>query len=223
MKNSQWINKLSILLLLFPPLVFGADLSAYRGFQFGMNLSAAVKHSGMDRSEVITTHQRPARIEELRWNPERFSGTSGELDPVQHVLFSFYNGRLFRMVVDYDNLKTEGLSVGDIIEAMSVRYGTATRPSEQTFLASASFSQGVKVLARWEDPDYAVNLVQSPYGSGFGLIAFSKRLDGLAQVSIATGIQLDEQEAPQRQKMESQNAQGKLDKARVVNRLHFRP
>jgi hypothetical protein len=34
---------------------------------------------------------------------------------------------------------------------------------------------------------------------------------------------LHEQEAPQRQKMEEQNAQGKLDKTRLVNKTHFRP
>jgi len=79
------------------------------------------------------------------------------------------------------------------------------------------------VVARWEDADYSLNLVQAPYGSKFGLIAFSKRLDGLAQAAIATGMHLDEQEAPQRQKMEEQNAQTKLDETRLVNKPHFRP
>ena len=223
MIRARSMNKLPLLLLLFSPLLSGADLSTYRGFQFGMSLSAAVKHSGMDISEVTTTQQRPARIEELAWNPERFSGASGDIDPVQQVLFSFYNGQLFRMVVDYDNQKTEGMSVSDIIEAMSVQYGPATRPAVETLLPSASFSRGVMVVARWEDADYSLNLVQSPYGLRFGLIAFSKRLDGLAQAAIATGIHLDDQEAPQRQKVEEQNAQSKLDKTRLVNIPHFRP
>jgi hypothetical protein len=84
----------------------------YRGFQFGVSLSAAVKHSGMDVSEVTVIHERPARIQELSWRPVRFS--SSDTAPVEQVLFSFYNGQLFRMVVDYDNQKTEGLSVHDI-------------------------------------------------------------------------------------------------------------
>jgi hypothetical protein len=225
MKKARIIHKLPLLLLLFSPLLrgAGADLSTYRGFQFGMSLNEAVKHSGMDRSEVTTIHERPARIEELAWNPGRFSSVSRDTDPVQHVLFSFYNGQLSRMVIDYDTDKTNGLSSDDIIEAVSTSYGAALRPPTETLLPSASFSEGVKVMARWEDADYSINLVQSPYGLRFGLIAFSKRLDSLAQASIASGVQLDEQEAPQRQKLKEQNAQNKLDKTRLVNKPRFRP
>lgn len=73
MISARPIDKLALFFLLFPPLLLGVDLSTYRGFQFGMSLSAAVKHSGTDMSEVATIHQRPARIEELAWNPERCS------------------------------------------------------------------------------------------------------------------------------------------------------
>ena len=224
MKKARLINRLPLILLVFSPLLCGADLSTYRGFQLGMGLNAAVKHSGMDMSEVTLIHERPARIQELTWNPERFSGASRGTDPVEQVLFSFYSGQLYRMVVDYDHQKTEGLSVEDIIEAVSATYGsTGFRPAVKTFLPSASFSEGVMVVARWEDGDYSLDLVQSPYGSRFGLIARSKRLDGLAQSAIAAGIHVDEQEAPQRQKAEEQNAQNKLDMARLANKPHFRP
>ncbi len=223
MKKFRSINKLSLLALVLSLLLSGADLSTYRGFQFGMGLNAAVKHSGMDVSEVTTIHQRPARIQELTWNPGRFSGAFRDTDPVEQVVFSFYNGQLFRMTVDYDNEKTEGLSVQDMMDSISAKYGTALRPVVETLLPSTTFNEGVTVVARWEDADYSFNLVQSPYGSRFGLIAFSKRLDGLAQAAIVTGMHLDEQEAPQRQKVEEQNAQDKLDQTRLVNKPHFRP
>ncbi len=221
MKRARSINNLPLLVVLFSSLVSAADLSTYRGFQFGMSLSAAVKHSGMDVSEVTVIHERPARIQELSWRPARFA--LSDTDPVEQVAFSFYDGQLFRMVVDYDNQKTEGLSVHDMIEAISAIYGRAMRPAVETSLPSASFSEGVGVIARWEDADYSLNLVQSPYGLRFGLIAFSKRLDGLAQTAITTGIHLDEQGDPERQKMEEQNVQRKLDKTRLVNKPHFRP
>jgi hypothetical protein len=223
MKKACPINRLPLLLLVFSPLLCGSDLSTYRGFQFGMGLNAAVKHSGMEISEVISTHERPARIQELTWRPERFSGASRDTDPVEQVLLSFYDGQLCRMVVDYDRQKTEGLSVQDIIEAVSATYGTASRPLVETLLPSVSLSEGLKVVARWENADYSVDLVQSPYGSKFGLIALSKRLDGLAQAAIATAIHMDEQEAPQRQKVAEQNAQNKLDTTRLVNKPRFRP
>jgi hypothetical protein len=223
MKKTRLINNLPLFLLVFSPLLCGADLSTYRGFQFGMGLNAAVKHSGMDISEVTLIHERPARIQELTWKPERFSGASRDTDPVEQVLFSFYNGQLLRIVVDYNHEKTEGLSVQDIIEAISATYCTAFRPVLEAFLPSASFIEGVRVVARWEDGDYSLDLVQSPYGSRFGLIALSKRLDGLAQAAIATGIHLDEQEAPRRQEAAEQNAQNKLDTTRLVNKPHFLP
>lgn len=223
MKRVCSINKLPVLVLLFSPVLSGSDLSTYRGFQFGISLDAAVKRSGMDMSEVTTVHQRPARIQELTWNPERFSGTSGDTDPVQQVVFSFYNGQLFQIVVNYDNQKTDGLTAEDMIEGISLRYGTATRPAVQTVLPSDSFSEGVTIIARWEDAEYSFSLAQSPYGSGFALIALSKHLNALAEAAIATGIQMDAQEAPDRQKAEEQNAQSKSDKMRLVNKGHFRP
>jgi hypothetical protein len=75
--------------LLFAPFTSAADLSTYRGFQFGMSLSAAVKHSGMDASEVALIRARPVRIHELSWRPARFS--LSDTDPVEQVTFTFYN------------------------------------------------------------------------------------------------------------------------------------
>jgi hypothetical protein len=223
MKRVCSIYTLPLLLLLSSPLLSGSDLSTYRGFQFGMGLNAAVKHSGMDISEVTVIHERPARIQELTWNPERFSGASGDTDPVQQVVFSFYNGQLFRMVVNYDAEKTDALSAEDIVHAISAQYGIARHPTGETLLPSAVFSEGVTVVACWADPEYSFNLAQSPYGSTFELIAFSKHLNGLAEAAIATGIQMDAEEAPERQKAEEQNAQTKSDKTRLVNKGHFRP
>jgi hypothetical protein len=221
MKRAWSIKGPYLLALFLIPSLSAADLSTYRGFQFGMNLNSAAKHSGMDVSEATVIHERPARIQELNWRPSRFS--SGGTDPVEQVLFSFYNGQLFRMVIDYDSERTEGLTAEDVIKAVSAVYGTAVRPVAGTTLPSASFSEGVTVIARWDSAEYSFNLAQSPYGSGFELIAFSKPLDGLAQAAMTTGTRLDEQEAPQRLKDKEQNAQGELDKARLANKAHFRP
>jgi hypothetical protein len=223
MKRARWIIILPLAVLFLSRLLSGADLSTYRGFQFGMTLNSAVQHSSMDPSEVTLLHQRPARIEELSWMPERFSGAGGEMDPVKQVLFSFYNGQLFRMVVDYDADRTKGMSVQDLIEAISAQYGTATRPVADALLPSRSFSKTAILMARWENADYLFSLVQSPYGSGFELIALCKRLDGMAQEAIASGKRLDDQERPQRQKIDKQNVQDRLEKVRLANRMHFRP
>ena len=221
MKRICSINNLRLLLSLLSPLLSAADLSTYRGFQLGMSVNAAVKHSGMDAAEVTTIHQRPARIQELLWRPMRFG--AHEMDPVEQVLFSFYNGQLFRMVVDYESQKTEGLSADDIIEAVSVKYGAAHKPGVTMVLPSHFSEDTVQVVARWDDADYSLNLVQLPYASTFRLLILSRALNGLAEAAVADGIRLDTEEAPQRQKMKEQDAQTELDKARLVNKEHFRP
>jgi hypothetical protein len=185
MNRARLINKLPLLLLLFAPRLCGADLSSYRGFQFGMSVTAAVKHSGMDASEVTMIHERPARIEELAWPPGRFSSTGS--DPVEQVLFSFYNGQLFRMVVSYDADKTKGLTSQDIIDALSTKYGTPTRPGITLVLPSQFSEDIVQVVARWEDTDYLFSLLQLLYRYSFQLVIVSKRLNALADNAVAEG------------------------------------
>ena len=113
------------------PLLFGVDLSTYRGFQLGMNLPAVGKLADTKPAETKMIHQRPAVIEELEWRPRRFPGVPPETDPVKDVIFGFYNGQLFRMVVNYDRYRTEGLTTEDMIEAISTTYGPAAQPDAE--------------------------------------------------------------------------------------------
>jgi hypothetical protein len=221
MKTVRLSNRLPLLFLLFSPFLAGADLSTYRGFRLGTTLTAVVKYSGRDVSEVTTTHQRPARIEELRWRPLRFSSIGA--DPVEEVLFSFYNGQLFRILVDYDTDKTKGLTSEDIIEAVSTKYGTPMKPAGPMVLTSQFSSDTVEVVARWEDVEYSFNLVQAPYESTYKLLILSKHLNALADAALAEGKRLDIEEAPARLKLEELNATTSLNKDRQANKGNFRP
>jgi hypothetical protein len=211
------------------PLINAPDLSRYREFQLGMNLLVVAKQADMEPSEVRVIHQRPAVIQELEWRPPRSLGLSPQADPVSAVLFSFYNGELFRMVVNYDRYRTEGLTDEDMVEAISTQYGTATRPDAKIILFSSFqvYNDSEKVIARWEDSQYSFNLFRSSYQPTFGMLVFSKRLDRLAQAAIAEAIRLDEQQAPQREaerqrKQDEENRAGQ-EKARLVNKVAFRP
>ena len=68
---------------------------------------------------------------------------------------------------------------------------------------------------------------QSSIQSTFGLVAYSKRLDALAQASSVEAIRLDQQEAPQReierQKKKGDENRAQQEKARKANKLPFRP
>ena len=211
---------------LLAPLAPAADLSSYREFQFGMKLPAVIKQVGMNPSEVKVFHQRPALIQDLEWQPGRYPGASPDADPLKNIVFSFYNGELFRMVVNYDRYKTEGLTADDIAAAISAKHGPATRPDAEIVFPSI-FNESVKVVARWEDPEYAFNLVRSSYQPGFAIVMHSKRLDAFAQTAVTEALRLDEKEAPQREadlqkKQEAENLV-KEAKARLANKAGFRP
>jgi hypothetical protein len=223
MERVRLINKLPLLLLLFAPLLSGADLSTYRGFHFGMSLNGAVKHSGMDLSEVTVQHLRPALIQELKWRPSRFAGASGDKDPVDQIELAFLDGQLFRIVVDYDGEKTAGLSTDDLIGGISAQYGVATRPGVTTVLSSQFDDEKAQVLARWEDANYCLNLVQLPYASTVKIVMFHKVLNAGAEAAITEGLRLDTEEAPGLAKLQAQNAKTDLNRNRLANKARFRP
>ena len=207
-------------------ILTATDLSSYRGFTFGMNLPALAKQAEIKPSEVKVIHQRPELIQELEWQPRRFPGPSAQLDSVDHILFSFYNGQLFRMLINYDRSRTEGLTLDDMIEAISAQFGPANRDAAEVDFPSA-YNKKVTALARWEDEQYAFSLIHSAYQPGFALVALSKRLEALAQTTAAAAMRLDEQEAPQReinrQRIRDDEARLQQDKARLANKPGFRP
>ena len=205
-------------------------LSGYRGFQFGETLPAVAKQAGLELSEAKLIHQRPAVIQELEWPVWLASSLfSPQMDPVKTILFSFYNGDLFRIVVRYDRDETKGMTTDDMTEAISAKYGTATRPAgtKITFSSTQVYNDSEAVIARWEDPQYSFNLFRSSFQPTFGMIAFSKRLDALARAATTEANRLDAQTAPQReiqrQQREDEKNRELLEKARQANKSNFRP
>jgi len=215
--------------LLWTPLIEAQDFSRYREFQFGMNLPTVAKQADVKQSEANAVHQRPAMIQELQWRPQHYLSASPQSDPVKDVLFSFYNGELFRMVVNYDPGKTQGLTNDDLVGAISATYGIPTRPAAKTitFSSAQGYSETEKILARWEDAQYSFNLFRSSYQPNFGMVVFSKRVDALARLAIVNSIRLDQQEAPQReierQEKEALENRATEEKARLANKTNFRP
>ena len=155
-------------------------------------------------------------------------GSSLQTDPVKTILFSFYNGELYRIVVNYDREETEGLTAGDMITAISARYGTATKPTgtEIAFSSTQVYDDSEPVMARWEDAQYSFNLYRSTYQPTFGMMAFSKKLDALARTATVEANRLDAQTAPQleiqRQQGEDERNRESLEKTRQSNKANFR-
>jgi len=179
-------------------LIHAQDLSTFRNFRFGMKLNAVAKQTGMNLAETKKIHQRPAMIQELWWQ-HPFRESSPQTDPVSEVVFSFFNGNLFRMVVSYDYYRTEGLTDDEMIEILSKRYGIAERPVATMirFSSSQIYNDQGKVIARWENSRYSCDLFRSSNQPALGMLIVSKRLDARAQAAIIEAMRLDNQETPQ--------------------------
>jgi hypothetical protein len=180
-------------------------------------------------------HERPAVIQELVWQAPYMRSSPGA-DSVKDLLFSFYNGELFRIVVIYDPERIAGMTAEDIVEAVSVTYGTATRLIAEIILSSTQFYNGgekiisdrnEKIIARWEDSQYSFNLFHPSYQATFGMVMYSKGLDALARTAIVESVRLDKQEAPrresERQKKKDEENHARQEKARQSNKASFRP
>jgi hypothetical protein len=202
------------------------DLSKYRGFQFGADLPTVAKQTGAGVSQAKVIHSRPALIQELEWRPQTL-GPNPQQESANALVFSFYNGELYRIVVNYDRYEIEGLTAEDIIEAVSTIYGPAARPAISAKAAGDRYSDPDEVVARWQEPQYSFDLMRSSYDLTFKLIGVVKRLDSQAQAAVLEAKRLDVQEAPQRdaarQASEQDAVRAKLEKSRLLNKLRFRP
>jgi hypothetical protein len=210
-------------------VIFAQDISKYRDFQLGMNLSAVTGQAGMEAAQAKLIYERPAVIQELEWRPETSVGSPSSPDPVKEILFGFYGNQLYRIVVNYDEDNTEGLRDQDLIEVISAKYGKPSMPAAMIISSSSSqiYSDSEKVIARWEDSEYSLNLFRFAYKSSYGMIIFSKRLDILAKTAIAESIRLNDLEAPQReierQRKQDEEKLAAGQKARAANKANFRP
>jgi len=213
--------------VLASPLLHAGDLSRYRNFEIGTSLPTVAGEARMEPSRATVIHRRPALIQELEWHPQPL-GPSTEAEAVKEVVFSFYEGQLYRISVNYDEYKTEGLTAEDLIEAISATYGTATRAAAEIILPSIyGDDEAQEVLARWEDATYSFNLIRFSHQSSFTLVAVSKRLDALVRAAVSEAARLDKQEAPQReielQKKQEEENRVQQEKARLANKSRFRP
>ncbi len=222
------MKQLAVILFTFGALSAAAaeDLSKYRDFQFGGDLATVAKQAGMNPSEARVVHSRPALIQELAWRPQPL-GSSSRTEPDQEVIFSFYDGALYRIAVNYDRRQTEGMTPGDLIEAVSRTYGASAKPLPSAEMVQLAYGQQEKVLAQWQDEQYRFRLVQSSYGSDYKLVGEFKRLEQAAQTAGLEAARLDDKEAPQREAArlakENEAERVRLEQARLVNKLKFRP
>ena len=213
-----------VILLLVAPLLRAQDLSKYRHFTLGMNLTNLLERTEQKLTDVKTIHGRPAFIQELTWWPANDPGPSLRSESVEQILFSFYNGELYKISVTYDRPSTEGLTEADMVKSISARYGPATIVApELDSVTGGRYNSKQKPVASWEDAQYSLSLVRSSYNDVLGLVAFSKRTNAQAEVAIAEAVKLDEQEGPIKEAERQKKQMDDLEVARQKNQKSFRP
>ena len=204
------------------------DLSRYREFELGSNMASVAKIAGVMATAKIV-HRRPALIQELEWRPPYNASVPRVQDPVRDATLTFYNDQLFRIVITYDYVRTEGLTNEDMIEAMAATYGVPLVPNiKQPGQVSRSVDLDESaIFARWDDGDQMLTLSRGRYPVVFRLVAVSKAPNELAQAATLEAVRLDALEAPQRESdrrtKEVNDAIAAQDKARRLNKAAFRP
>jgi len=224
MKIMRSVGISLVMILLSAPLVRGQDLSKYRDFSLGMSLPELSSQIDLRPLQIKLIQKHPAVIQELTFWPGNSSYYALQADSVGQIFFSFYNGELFRILVTYDRDATHGLTAEDMVEAISTKYGTATRPADEiSFPTNELYRSTEKVIARWEDSQYSINVVRSKFLNSFALVMFSKRLDAQADAAIAKSIKLEGREDPQKEIDRQKKETDDLEAARQKNRKIFRP
>ncbi len=213
-----------VVMLLSTPQLRAQDLSTYRNFSFGMTVADLSKQIDQKPANAAVLHEHPALIQELTWLPPQPYSSLRPAEPVDQILFSFYNGALYRMLVTYENSATKGLNEEDMIRAVSAKYGLATRPVAAlvNFPTNPPYHANEKVIARWEDSQYSLNLFRSSDDT-FAIVMFTKQMDAQAGTAIAESVKLEQEEAPQKEAQRVKQDADDLEVERQKNIKTLRP
>jgi hypothetical protein len=212
--------------------VHGQARGDYREFALGSPVARVLELTHLSKSDISAVHAQPAVIQELRWRPPYLSAGTNELskDPVQQIVFSFFDDQLSKITIDYDQARTEGMTDSDMIAALAPLYGSSREP-----LAPTSPSDPVShvsldaktAVARWENGDVVVMLWRNSFTSGLQLVVTSATLDSLTRVAGAEAMRIEAAAAPALELARRQRDADELltakERARTANKAAFRP
>jgi len=211
-------------LLLAAPMLRAQDFSKYRGFSLGTSLATVLKHTDKKLTDVNVTHGGPPLFQEVTWWPPNVPGTSFRADSVEQILFSFYNGELYKITVTYDQTSTEGLTSQDMVKSIAETYGPATSVAPEIDSTTIErYDAKQKLVASWEDSQYSFSLVRSSFTDRFGLVISSKRVSAEAELAIVEAVRLDKEDGPKKEAERLKKVTEDLEVARQKNQKKFRP
>jgi hypothetical protein len=229
---TRLVHTLCLSALLFVVSASAQERGDYRQFRLGSSVAAVSSLTDARASDLRIIHERPALLQDLSWRPRYAAGTPiPNLDPVDDIVFSFYNDQLFRIAVSYDNTRTAGLTREDLISALSNDYGAPTtvatvRAGRSTARAYDAYG-ALALIAEWQRGQTKVTLSQGTYGSGYSLSIVAVPVETLARTAHAAAVVMDAREAPAREaalaKKQEEDARVEQERARTTNKEAFRP
>jgi hypothetical protein len=174
-------------------LAAAQDRPRYRTYAMGDSLLAIARQIGQPVMDATSTPAVPGAVQELRWHARYVRrGTAPSGDPVDRLVFSFYEHRLFRIVVDYAPDRTEGMTEADMVAAVSALYGSPRRRTLATPEDSGAPLRTVEtVIAQWISGDQSVVLLALQGRTAFRVIVVSSGLQTLARASGAREAPVD--------------------------------
>ena len=209
-------------------LVCAQDRMGYREFALGSDVESVAKLARVASTTAKVVHERPAVMTQLEWRP-RYSAANSEAqtDPVDVVAFDFYDNQLFKITVEYAARRVEGLTVSDMVEAISAVYGPTSKVLPAPSPLPTPYGETNTTVATWGDAGYSVTLLRVAYPDSFKLVIRLTALDNLARAASAEAGRLDRAEAPQREVERRQKAAEEAleaqKKAGATNKAVFRP
>jgi hypothetical protein len=213
-----------VVMFLAPALLWAQDLSKYRAFSLGMSPAAVLKQTDMKMADLKTIHQQPELIQELTWWLPVLPGSSYQADSVREILFTFYNGELYRVSATYDRSAIEGLTAEDLEKSIAAKYGQPLKlPTPIGESKTGPQGSEEKVVAHWEDAQYSISLTRSYLANGFTLVMYSVKSNAAADEATAKALKREEQEGPQKEAQRQKKEDEELAVARQKNLQNFQP
>lgn len=172
----------SLCIVTCPSLLGAQSRHDYRAYRMGDDAMAIARQLGPP-STTATAPRVLGPVAELRWRAEydRRGGTPSG-DPVALLVFSFYEDQLFRIVIDYSSDRTEGMTEGDMVAAVSRVYGPpAKRTDPPTAVGLHPRRPADSVVAQWTDGELQVALLAVRGQTAFRMIVASVPLEASAR------------------------------------------
>jgi hypothetical protein len=170
----------------------------YRDYAMGDDLMAISRQIGQPLVDLTSTPAVAGAVQELRWHARYVRrGAAPAGDPVDRLVFSFYEHRLFRIVIDYAPDRTEGMTEADMVAAISALYGPPVRRTLASGVGVLSPPRAAEtVIAQWTRGDQSVALLALQDRTAFRMIVVSSALETLARASGAPEAPVDRPDWP---------------------------